>query len=69
MLSSDNPTPQAFIDKARSLGLQTALTLGFPTMGRASDAEGGVSKLVLLDPIGLWRDDAPVTPHKAASCA
>lgn len=22
-----------------------------------------VSKLVLLDPIGLWRDDAPVTPY------
>jgi pimeloyl-ACP methyl ester carboxylesterase len=26
-----------------------------------------VSKLVLLDPIGLWRDDAPVTPYMMVS--
>src|SRR6187402_3969558 len=41
VVSSDNPTPQAFLDKARSLGLQSVVTLGFPTMGRASDAQGG----------------------------
>src|ERR687897_2016097 len=35
VVSSDNPTPQAFIDKARSLGLQAGSTLGFSPMGRA----------------------------------
>ena len=45
---SDNPTPQEFIDRAAALGLQAAGTLGFPTMGRASDAQGGASRLVAL---------------------
>jgi putative ABC transport system permease protein len=48
VVSSDNPTPQAFIDRARALGLQSVTTLGFPTMGRAPDAQGGASKLVAL---------------------
>ncbi|WCT23216.1 ABC transporter permease [Acidovorax temperans] len=48
VVASDNPTPQAFVDKAQALGLQTAGTMGFPTMGRASDAQGGASKLVAL---------------------
>src|SRR3954454_17151679 len=39
VVSSDNPTPPAFIDKARALGLQASATLGFPTMGRADDAQ------------------------------
>ena len=46
IISSDNPTPAAFIAKARQLGLSTAATLSFPTMGRARDEEGGASKLV-----------------------
>ena len=45
---SDNPTPQAFLDRAAALGLQGAGTLGFPTMGRASDTQGGASRLVAL---------------------
>jgi putative ABC transport system permease protein len=48
VVSSDNPTPQAFIDKARALGLQSVVTLGFPTMARAPDAQGGGAKLVAL---------------------
>jgi putative ABC transport system permease protein len=48
VVSSDNPTPEAFIAKARELGLTVAGTLGFPTMGRAPDASGGASKLVAL---------------------
>ncbi|MEO8655540.1 MAG: FtsX-like permease family protein, partial [Ramlibacter sp.] len=48
VVSSDNPTPQAFVDKARSLGLQGLVTLSFPTMARAPDAQGGASKLVAL---------------------
>ena len=46
VVSSDQPTPQAFVDKARSLGLQAATTSTFPTMARAPDAQGGASKLV-----------------------
>ena len=48
VVSSDNLTPQAFTAKARSLGLSVVGTLGFPTMGRATDARGGASKLVAL---------------------
>jgi putative ABC transport system permease protein len=48
VISSDNPTPQIFIDKAKALGLQTAFTLGFPTMARTpspskAETTGGVS--------------------------
>jgi putative ABC transport system permease protein len=46
VVASDNPTPRAFIDKAGELGLQSLMTLGFPTMARAPDAQGGASKLV-----------------------
>ena len=48
VLASDNPTPPAFVEKAKSLGLQAAGTYGFPTMARASDEQGGASKLVAL---------------------
>jgi putative ABC transport system permease protein len=48
VVASDNPTPQAFVDKARTMDLQMATTISFPTMGRASDAQGGVSRLVAL---------------------
>ncbi len=48
VLSSDNPTPQAFKDKATALGLQSAASVGFPTMARATEAQGGASKLVAL---------------------
>ncbi len=48
VVSSDNITPQAFTAKARALGLSVVGTLGFPTMGRATDAQGGASKLVAL---------------------
>ncbi len=52
VVSSDNPTPKAFIDKARALGLQSVTTIGFPTMGRASEAQGGASRLVALKVVG-----------------
>lgn len=46
VLRSDGMTPEVFIAKARSLGLQVASTVTFPTMGRASEEDGGSSKLV-----------------------
>ncbi|MBC5765445.1 ABC transporter permease [Ramlibacter albus] len=45
---SDNPTPKAFAQQARSLGLATVSTMVFPTMARAPDAQGGASRLVAL---------------------
>ena len=48
VLVSDNPTPTAFIERARALGLQAGVTYGFPTMARAGDAQGGATKLVAL---------------------
>ncbi len=48
VISSDNPTPERFVAKARELGLTIVSTMGFPTMARASDAQGGAAKLVAL---------------------
>jgi putative ABC transport system permease protein len=48
VIASDNPTPPAFAQEARALGLQAAGTLNFPTMARAPDDRGGASKLVAL---------------------
>ena len=48
VVSSDNPTPDAFVAKAHAQGLSVVTTLGFPTMVRASDAQGGAAKLVGL---------------------
>ncbi|MDD2544957.1 MAG: ABC transporter permease [Burkholderiaceae bacterium] len=48
VVASDNPAPQAFLDRAEALGLQSVGTLGFPTMARASEAQGGASRLVAL---------------------
>ncbi|MES2783902.1 MAG: FtsX-like permease family protein [Pseudomonadota bacterium] len=48
VVSSDNPTPESFLAKARELKLEGVATIGFPTMARASDAQGGGSRLVAL---------------------
>lgn len=48
VLATDNPTPAAFVEQARSLGLDGSTTYGFPTMARAEEAQGGASKLVAL---------------------
>ena len=46
VIRSDGITPAAFIAKAQALGLAAISTVSFPTMGRATDADGGASKLV-----------------------
>ena len=48
VIRADNPPSPAFAEQAQALGLQTVLTLNFPTMGRATDADGGAAKLVAL---------------------
>ena len=45
VLRSDEMTPAIFIAKAKSLGLQTVASVSFPTMARATDADGGATKL------------------------
>lgn len=45
---SDAPTPRAFLDRARELGLESVTTLVFPSMGRAPDSMGGATRLVAL---------------------
>src|SRR5690606_30283706 len=52
VLSSDNAPSPAFQEKAVELGLQTVQTLGFPTMGRAPDEQGGSARLVALKAVG-----------------
>lgn len=46
ILSSDKPAPADFAAKAQALGLSVATTAGFPSMGRATEAQGGATKLV-----------------------
>ena len=53
VLSSDNAVPPGFKAQADALGLQTAQTLSFPTMGRAADAQGGAARLVALKAVGV----------------
>ena len=48
IVSSDKPAPPQFAQQARSQGLLVATSVGFPSMGRASDAQGGGSRLVAV---------------------
>src|SRR5947199_10437592 len=46
IVASDQPAPAAFAAKARELGLVTATSATFPSMARASDEQGGATRLV-----------------------
>lgn len=46
IVASDQPAPPAFAAKAAELGLATALSTTFPSMGRAPDDKGGATRLV-----------------------
>ena len=48
VLVSDHAPAPRWARQARAEGLDSALTLGFPTMGRALDAQGGATRLVAL---------------------
>jgi putative ABC transport system permease protein len=48
IVGSDQPTPEALLQRARELGLRTATSVGFPSMGRAPDELGGASRLVAV---------------------
>ena len=49
---SDNPPAAPWVEQADRLKLRHALTLTFPTMGRADDAQGGATRLVALKAVG-----------------
>jgi putative ABC transport system permease protein len=46
IVSSDKPAPAVFAERAAALGLATATTAAFPSMGRAPDDKGGATRLV-----------------------
>ena len=48
VVGSDRPAPPELLAKARELGLNVASSTGFPSMGRAVDAQGGASRLVAV---------------------
>ena len=48
VIVSDQPTPAGLQALARGAGLQAAVSLSFPTMARASEAQGGATRLVAL---------------------
>ncbi len=48
LVASDQPTPAPLLELAGSLGLQQMRSVTFPSMARASDSQGGASRLVML---------------------
>ncbi len=48
VVATDRPAPPVFAQEAQRLGLGHAQTLSFQTMARATDSQGGASKLVAL---------------------
>ena len=48
VVASDQPAPATLAQRAQALGLQTATSAGFPSMGRAPEARGGASRLVAV---------------------
>ncbi len=46
VIASDQPAPEEFAAHARSLGLDVASSATFPSMARATDEQGGGTKLV-----------------------
>jgi putative ABC transport system permease protein len=75
IVSSDKPTPPAFVDEARARSLSIATTTSFPSMGRAPDDKGGASKLVAVKAVSdgyplrgrLKLRDAPDAPERDAA--
>ncbi len=48
IVGSDRPTPPDLIAKARELGLVVSTSAAFPSMGRATEAQGGGTRLVAV---------------------
>ncbi len=52
VVASDQPLPPAFLDKAKGLALQPSSSIGFPSMARASDDQGGAVRLAAVKAVG-----------------
>lgn len=52
IVASDQPTPAALVERARESGLQATSSVTFPSMARATDAQGGASRLIALKAVG-----------------
>jgi hypothetical protein len=61
VVASDRATPPALPALARQLGLRTAETVSFPSMGRAPDARGGETRLVAVKAVSSRCATAPRT--------
>ncbi len=48
IVAGDQPVPAGLAERARAEGLAVARTVSFPSMGRASEARGGASRLVAV---------------------
>jgi putative ABC transport system permease protein len=77
VVASDQPTPPAFVAEATQLGLTTAATAVFPSMGRAPEALGGATRLVSVKAVSdayplrgrLSLDSGPGTPEEKVAAA
>jgi len=77
IVASDQPAPPAFAAKAEELGLSSALTTTFPSMGRAGDDHGGATRLVTAKAVAdgyplrgrLRLADAPGGPETETASA
>lgn len=52
VIASDQPAPAELRQLAERLGMKTVQTATFPSMARASDAQGGASRLVAVKAVG-----------------
>ncbi|GAA6141738.1 FtsX-like permease family protein [Hydrogenophaga sp. 5NK40-0174] len=52
VVRSDNPPEAEIVALADKLGLRTVQTASFPTMGRATEEDGGAARLVSLKAVG-----------------
>lgn len=66
VVASDHGIATGLRQQAHEAGLQTAVTVVFPTMARATEAQGGASRLVSLkavEPAYPLRGQIETTPH------
>ncbi len=52
VVGSDRPAPPEMAEKARALGLRVSSSASFPSMARATEAQGGATRLVALKAVG-----------------
>ncbi len=77
VVGSDRPAPPELAAKALELGLRVSTSAGFPSMARASDAQGGATRLVALKSVSpqyplrgaLQLKDGPDAPLQRVAAA